>query len=137
MWTLCIHPKKRYFVRWTKIDSLFTFLQHRDSTLDINQERCILWSLSILTIFFHISMTHFNNLLLKIQMLSNWTIIFSPWKLIPPKYPLTLIPWKSTYMVLLCLPWNTRFSYLFWIYVLLQIFNKHFTIQNIDGTLFG
>jgi hypothetical protein len=93
--------------------------------------------LSILTIVFHVSMTHFNNLLLKIQMLSNWTIIFSPWKLVPPKYHLTLIRWKSTYMVLLCLPWNTRFSYFFWVYVLLQILNKHFTIQSIDGTLFG
>jgi hypothetical protein len=39
-------------------------------------------------------------------------------------------------MILLCLFWSTRFSYLFRIHLLLWICNKHFTIQKIDETLF-
>ncbi len=130
--------KKRYFVRWTKMQLLFAFITTWALTIRYKSSnktswRCILLSFINPNNFFHISINHFNNLILKTQMFNICTSIFSLWN--TTKISLNFNSKKIFHMVLLCLNWSTRFPY-FWFYFLFQIFNKHFTIQRTNGTLF-
>jgi hypothetical protein len=113
-------------------------LQHRDLSLDINwairySKNASCCHLSIPTFFsyLHKPFQQFDLKNTNVQHFNKYFLIMEYHQNII----LTLIPWKYTYIFFLCLPWNTRFPYLFWMYSFLQIFNKQFTIQKIDGTL--